>query len=275
MPRIKEMEQVIARLTRNSSNSSRPPSSDPPGLKKKAKTSKKPGKRSQGGQPGHKGKKRRLLPAEEMDAIHDIFPLNCEHCRQPLSPGLLDPARQPLRRQVIELPPIIHVKTEYRLHSLLCPCGRHTIAPLPEGVPDSSFGPGVHAAIAYLTAVHRVSRRGIAEIMTTLFGIDISTAAPSARLPSVFPVVSAIKHYVVSATVLNIDETGWKNKGGRCYLWCFVAPLAVLFHISDGRGAKALREILGETFAGSSAATIIRPTTATTKTDAANSAGLI
>ena len=41
----------------------------------------------------------------------------------------------------------------------------------------STSGPGVHAAIAYLTAVHRVSRRGIAEIMTTLCGIDISTGA--------------------------------------------------------------------------------------------------
>ena len=61
--RIKEMEQVVARLTRNSSNSSRPPSSDPPGLKKTPKTSKKQGKRRQGGQPGHKGKKRQLLPA--------------------------------------------------------------------------------------------------------------------------------------------------------------------------------------------------------------------
>jgi transposase len=251
---IRELEQVIARLTRNSSNSSRPPSSDPPGLKKKPKTSKNPSKRRQGGQPGHKGKKRQLLPAEEMDAIHDIFPLNCEHCRQPLSQGLLDPARQPLRHQVIELPPIIPVKTEYRLHSLLCSCGRHTVAHLPEGVADSNFGPGVHAAIAYLTAAHRVSRRGIAEIMTTLFGIDISTGAVCKAAERVStacgPVVGAIKRYVASATVLNVDETGWKNKGERCYLWCFVAPLAVLFHISESRGAKVLRKILGETFAG-------------------------
>ncbi len=41
--RIKEMEQVIARLTINSSNSSRPPSSDPPGLKKKAQNQQKAG----------------------------------------------------------------------------------------------------------------------------------------------------------------------------------------------------------------------------------------
>lgn len=251
--RIRELEQTIAHLTRNSTNSSKPPSTDPPGVKK-PKTGKKPGTRKQGGQPGHKGKKRDLLPASEMDAINDIFPQECEHCRSPLSQGLLDPERQPLRHQVFELPRIVPLKTEYRLHSLRCSCGRHTVASLPQEVANSSFGPRLHAAIAYLTAVHRVSRRGISEIMTTLFGIEISTGAVCEANNRVSeacgPVVGAIKRYVASATTLNIDETGWKNKGARRYLWCFVAPMAVLFHISESRGAKVLKEILGETFAG-------------------------
>jgi transposase len=251
--RIRELEQTIAHLSRNSTNSSKPPSTDPPGVKK-PKTDKKPGTRRQGGQPGHKGKKRKLLPASKMDAIHDIFPQECEHCRSPLSQSLLDPAHQPLRHQVFELPRIVPLKTEYRLHSLLCSCGRHTVARLPREVANSSFGPRLHAAIAYLTAVHRVSRRGIAEIMTTLFGIEISTGAVCKANNRVSeacePAVGALKRYVASATTLNIDETGWKNKGARRYLWCFVAPMAVLFHISESRGAKVLKEILGETFTG-------------------------
>jgi transposase len=125
---------------------------------------------------------------------------------------------------------------------------------LPEGVAGSNYGPGVHAAIAYLIAVHRVSRRGIAEIMTTLFGIEISTGAvckAAARVSTACePVVGTIKRYVASAALLNIDETGWKTKGGKRYLWCFVAPLAVLFHISESRGSKVLREILGPIFSG-------------------------
>lgn len=251
--RVGELEQRVARLTRNSTNSSKPPSSDPPSLKKPG-TGKKPGKRKQGGQPGHKGKKRELLPASEMDVIHDVFPQECEQCRKPLSQSVLDPTRQPLRHQVVELPPIVPLKTEYRLHSLLCSCGRHTVANLPKDVAGSSFGPRVHAAIAYLTAVHRVSRRGISEIMATFFGIKISTGAVCEANNRVseacVPMVGAIKRYLRSATVLNIDETGWKNKGARRYLWCFVAPLAVLFHVSESRGAKVLKEILGESFAG-------------------------
>jgi transposase len=249
---ICQLEQRIAALTRNSSNSSRPPSSDPPGMKKtKAKAK---SKRKQGGQPGHKGKKRNLLPSEEMDKIHNIFPEHCGHCRSPFSQSLLTPSAQPVRHQVFELPVIIPIKEEYRCHSLLCECGNSTLAALPGHVGQSNFGPRLHATIAYLISVHRVTRRGIAEIMQSLFGLTISTGAICNAAKRVsdacLPAVDAIKQYVASALTLNVDETGWKHKGERRYLWTFVAPRAVLFHVSPSRGGKVLREVLGQTFDG-------------------------
>ena len=51
---------------------------------------------------------------------------------------------------------------------------------------------------------------------------------------------------VASALYLNIDETGWKYQGKSRFLWAFVAPRAVLFHVSPSRGAKVLREMLGK-----------------------------
>ncbi|MCP4405904.1 MAG: transposase, partial [bacterium] len=152
------------------------------------------------------------------------------------------------------MPVIIPIKEEYRCHSLLCQCGHNTAALLPKHVAQSNFGPRIHSAIGYMASVHRVTRRGIAEIMQSLFGITISTGAicNAARRVSdaCLPAVAAIKQYVASALTLNIDETGWKNKGVRRYLWTFVAPRAVLFHISPSRGAKVLREVLGQTFDG-------------------------
>ena len=249
---IHQLEQSIAALTRNSSNSSRPPSSDPPGTKKTKKKSKS--KRKQGGQPGHKGKNRKLLPAEAMDKIHDIFPECCEHCRNPFSATLVNPFAKPVRHQVFDLPVIVPIKEEYRCHSLTCQCGHSTAALLPEHVAHSNFGPRTHAAIAYLAATHRVTRRGIAEIMQTLFGLGISTGAvcnaAERTANACLPVVRAIKQYAASALTLNIDETGWKYQGKRRYLWTFVAPGAVFFHISPSRGAKVLREVLGDSFAG-------------------------
>jgi transposase len=249
---IRQLEQSIANLTRNSSNSSRPPSSDPPGVKKVR--SKPKSKRKQGGQPGHKGKNRKLLPAEEMDQIHDIFPEHCENCQNSFSQTLVTPFSQPVRHQVFDLPEIIPIKEEYRCHSLLCQCGHSTAATLPKHVAQSCFGPRIHSAIAYLASVHRVTRRGIAEIMQSLFGITISTGAicNAARRVSdaSLPAVGAIKHYVASSLTLNIDETGWRYKDERRYLWTFVAPGAVLFHVSPSRGAKVLREVLGQSFDG-------------------------
>ena len=128
------------------------------------------------------------------------------------------------------------------------------MATLPAEVAQSEFGPGVHAVIAYLMAAHRVTRRGITEIMGSIFGISISTGAVCNVAERVseasIPVVGVIKRYIASATALNIDETGWKNKDKRCYLWTFVALRAVFFLISPSRGAKVLKEVLGEHFAG-------------------------
>ena len=66
---IEKLEKLVASLRQNSTNSSRPPSSDGPGTKKK--TRKRKSRKKQGAQPGHKGKKRTLLPAEQMDTIHE------------------------------------------------------------------------------------------------------------------------------------------------------------------------------------------------------------
>jgi hypothetical protein len=189
-----------------------------------------------------------------MDKVHDLFPECCQHCQSPFSQTLINPLAKPVRHQVFELPEIVPLKEEYRCHSLQCQCGHSTTASLPEHVAHSNFGPRTHAAIAYLASVHRLTRRGIAEIMQSLFGITISTGAVCNAAKRVTkacgPAVGAIKHYTASATALNIDETGWKYQGKRHYLWSFVAPRAVLFHVSPSRGAKVLREVLGDSFAG-------------------------
>lgn len=251
--RVPELERIIAALTRNSSNSSRPPSSDPPGNKpnrRGAGTS----RRKQGGQPGHKGKKRQLLPPEEMDRIHNLFPERCAACHQPFAAALIIPSNNPLRHQVFELPVVTPIKEEYRCHTLLCQCGHHTIASLPSHVARSNFGPRAHAAIAYLAAVHRGSRRGIAEIMANLFNIDISTGAICKAAERVSeacaPTCDGIKRYIASANALNIDETGWRSGAERRNLWAFVGPLAVFFVIAASRSAKVLEEVLGEIFPG-------------------------
>jgi transposase len=121
-------------------------------------------------------------------------------------------------------------------------------------VAHSNFDHTVHAAISYLTAVHRVTRRGVHEIMHTLFNIDISLGAicnANLRLSQAAqPVTEEVQQHIVEANAVNIDETGWKTKGSQQYLWVFVSSLAVFFHIASSRGSKVLRAVLGEAFSG-------------------------
>lgn len=94
-----EVAELRERLGRNSQNSSKPPSSNPP--KASPPVQAKTGKAKRRGQPGHRGKRRQLLPVERVDHIVDIRPVDCAQCGQ----LLLGEDHHPLRRQISELPP--------------------------------------------------------------------------------------------------------------------------------------------------------------------------
>lgn len=125
-----------------SRNSSRPPSSDPPhSLRPRRPRS----GRRRGGQPGHPGQTRSLLPVEDVDAVVVLKPEECRGCHAPFLGD--DPT--PFRHQGIEIPPLPPVVTEEPWHQWVCSdCGASTRAPWPQGVPRGTYGPRVHATVA-------------------------------------------------------------------------------------------------------------------------------
>ena len=135
----------------------------------------KPGSgRRPGGQPGHEGKSRPLLPLERVDEVVEHWPERCR-LRAPSSAraSAIDAARRQ-RHQVSELPPIAVTVTEHRLHRLRCPdCAAETRAELPADVPRGAFGPRLQAAVATLAVRNRVSRRDTVELMGELFGAEL------------------------------------------------------------------------------------------------------
>jgi len=245
------LQKQIASLSTNSTNSSKPPSSDGP---KVVKPKKKKSPRSPGGQKGHKGHKRELRPVEEMQDVHDHYPQSCRKCNAPLDPESCPETSEPERYQTFELPEIKPIMEEHRCHELGCTCGHRTRAELPPEVAQSQFDPRVHAAIAYLTSVHKIGRRGIVEIMNTLFGLSLCLGTVCNCIERVSPELEAAaeqaRQTLLESDTLNIDETGWKCKGDRRYLWVFVSPLVVYFSIAASRGAKVLRSVLGDVFHG-------------------------
>ena len=235
---IKKLNKKIASLTQDSTNSSKPPSSDGPDKKRYPKK-RQPSGRKPGGQKGHKGKNRALLPVEEMDHVHNIYADDCEKCGALLLAG--KNSKLVLRHQVADLPDIKPIMSEFRCYGTRCTCGHFNIAQLPDEVAKSNFGPGVHAAIAYLASTHNVTRRGMVEIMSAFFNLDISLGVTWNMVERVSnackPVYESLKKYSAKTRVLNGDETGWKNNGQRRWLWAFVADICVIFVIAVSRGA--------------------------------------
>src|SRR5262249_34829320 len=133
--------------------------------------------RPRGGQRGHRGSTRALLPVEEVDELHVCQPTHCAGCGSPLAGR----AASPLPHQVIELPPLKPPVTEYRLHALRCRrCGIRTRAPLPKGVPARAFGPRLQALVATLSGAYRLSKRNIQQLLADCFGVELALGSISA-----------------------------------------------------------------------------------------------
>jgi transposase len=239
--RIADLEE---RLNKNSTNSSRPPSSDLPSTKRRppAPTSGK----KRGGQPGHRRKARPLVPCEQLRQIIDCKPPECRWCHTALAGD--DP--EPLRHQVAELPPVAPVVDEYRLHRLTCPrCRTSTCAALPPGVPAGAFGPRLRAILSVLAGGYRLGKRPIRRLASDLLGLTISTGM-IARLErrgaeDLEAPVEELRDHVRQAAVAHIDETSWRQGQERAWLWVAVTRLATVFTIAPSRGADVAKAVLG------------------------------
>jgi transposase len=248
-----KVEQLTAQLEQNSTNSSKPPSSDPPGVARQAKL---PSGRKPGGQPGHRRHLRELLPVEQVDHVKEVLPSACRRCKRHLHGQ--DP--DPRRHQVTEVPVIEPTVTEYRLHALECPnCGEVTRAELPAGVPRGAFGPVLASMVALCTIRFRQSKRLAQELFATLLNVEVSLGAISkieeqTSAALAVPVEEA-RVYVREQAVANADETGWyegksEGKKQRAWLWVLTTPVVTVFKIAKSRGQDVAREMLGGGFQG-------------------------
>src|SRR5262249_55626596 len=157
----------------NSSNSSRPPSSDPP--QASARPNAPPSGRKRGGQPGHRGVFRALLPVEQVDEIMAEGPDRCRHCKQPFLETATGPRGPILPHQVVELLPLAVRVTEYRMGARRCPIGgKRTRADLPVGVPRRPFGSRLTAVVARLSGRYRLSRREVRQLLQGLWADRVS-----------------------------------------------------------------------------------------------------
>jgi transposase len=249
----RENAELRARLGQNSSNSSRPPSSDGPGARRPPKQ--RPSGRAPGGQPGHPGHQRRLLPLDQVDQVIPLVPATCRQCGAVLAATAspTDPADE--RQQVTELPPARATVTEYQLAARRCRgCGTVTRARPPAEVGAGSFGPRFQAVVALLSGRYRLSRREVVQLLGDVWGAEVALGSvvelEQATSAALAPVVAEAHALAQQATVANVDETGWRQGRRKAWLWVMVTAVLTIFQVDRSRSGQVARDLLGPNWRG-------------------------
>ncbi|MCL6101624.1 MAG: IS66 family transposase [Bacteroidetes bacterium] len=254
LKRVDYLEHEVVRLTgrlakyenpKNSKNSSKPPSSDFPKLPKTQSLRESSGKKP-GGQIGHEGTTLRMVA--NPDIIETHCPSFCTCCGEDLS---TIPAIFVGKRQVIDTPPIIPVVTEHQLFNKCCKCGHLNQSSFPVGVNTPvSYGENVQALTAYLSTRQYLPVKRLAELLSNLFGLSVSTGGVGYILTKMktkaYVAYESIRQNVLKNKVIGADETGISINGKNHWAWAFQHNKATFISVHKNRGFNAIKEIMPE-----------------------------
>jgi transposase len=247
--RIAELEGKIARLTRDSRTSSKPPSSDV--VKPKIKG--KQGKRKPGGQKGHVRHERALYPPDQVDEVYEYELLDTTG---------LNPLAGTAGWRVVQQ--IEWVKKPYRIiehrvrRYVHVATGRMVTASLPDEIRRAGLlGPRMTAWIAYLKGAGHLSYRAIQLLFEEVMGLTLSVGLLAKTIGKVTETLGEPYEQLLAVLprqpVLGIDETGHRHRGRRCWTWCLHAPGLdglTCFVIDVSRGSDVVKQLIGEDYAG-------------------------
>lgn len=156
---------------------------------------------------------------------------------------------------VWEIPLVQPTITAHHYHTLCCRnCGDLVTASRPADVPPGSFGPRIAASVALLHGRYRISDREIPQLLYDFFKLPLSLGSvvdlQHQCSQALAPVYTAIQTTVQQQPSVNMDETGWKEAGKRCWLWVVVSTVGILFAVASSRGGKVITTLLGSAFDG-------------------------
>jgi transposase len=236
--RVRELE---GQLSKNSKNSSKPPSSD--GLKKTT-SQRKPSGNKPGGQQGHEGKTLQRVEAPDVVVLMNL-PTQCDVCAAPLASEL---AEIDQRRQVIDIPVMKYEVTEYRTLRLLCACGKMHYSEFVPSVDEVvQYGPNIQALTVHLTQGQLLPLARCCELLRDLYGLDISPATICAWIEDaaqrVMPSVEAMKQSVQAAAVVGADESGLRVDSKLQWLHTEVTDKLTWYGVHAKRGMAAILEL--------------------------------
>ena len=237
-----QVKDLQDRLTKDSHNSSLPPSSDR--FVRQPKSLRKKSEKKSGGQEGHPGSTLRF--SEKPDEVIEHRISVCASCQQDLRQV---EACVTLRRQVVDIPSPQLLVQEHRAEQKQCPrCQQMTLASFPPTVrAPIQYGPRIGAIAVYLTQQQLLPLERTCEVLSDLLGVQMSEATVGELIQrtacELAPVEQHIKEALISAPVIHQDETGMRV-AGKTY-WEHVSSTARLTHyqVDASRGQEALKRI--------------------------------
>jgi transposase len=240
---VARVQELEARLAKDSHNSSKPPASD--GLARKTKSLRKRSGKKPGGQLGHRGQTLRLVATPDVVAEHR--PAVCAACQMPLDGQTLVVLRE--RRQVQELPPLRLRITEHQALHVQCPsCRTVSVGAFVHEAPSrAQYGPRLRALAVYLVEQQLVPYARVRAFLGDLFGASLSAGTLvqwiQRAAQALEPVETSLKQALQRVPVLHSDETGVRCAGTLA--WAHVASTSQLTHyaIHSKRGSEATEAI--------------------------------
>ena len=236
--RVRDLEN---RLNKNSSNSSKPPSSD--GLGKKTKSLREQSGKKPGGQPGHKGSTLTQIAHPDHIVLHT--PRRCENCTADLISAVVVSLE---KRQVFDLPKPEIAVTEHQAQAKICSCcGHRTKAAFPENVvAPVQYGERVQALAAYFDNQHFIPADRLCQLFEDVFDVSISPGTCANIDKKLFwqlaSFEASLKVHLIAGKILHLDETGMRCSKKLHWIHVASSDTATFYGIHSRRGQEAMNE---------------------------------
>ncbi len=245
--RILELEKKIELILikKDSHNSSMPPASD---IVKKNQSLRTKSNRKPGGQVGHKG--HTLKFSDNPDEIIKLIPSFCNKCGNQLdkTDAVLDS-----KRQLVDIPPVLPIYTEYQKYHIQCQCGNCQEVDYPTGVNSYiQYGPNVQAYIAYQSIYQYTPYKRLQDSLRHWYSLNISQGTIQNILSNMgekaLPIYYQIKSRLEKAKSVGSDETGANVNGDKWWIWVWQNALMTFISLENSRGQKVIERLFPNGF---------------------------
>lgn len=243
-------ENLLLRAKITSRNSSLAPSKDITKSTKSNLSGRKPGNKKPGGQPDHKGSN--LQFRSTPDEVQDFKVEQCHFCKNDLT-GIEQTIVD--RQQVLDIPPVKPIVTEYVKYSVVCPCCNKlssSVLPIKEVKSKIQYGQQIRCWATYFNVRQVISKGRLQELFCDLFDLPISqgtiTNMVAQSAAGMMGAYKHIKQHIQTSKTVGSDETSCNISGTNFWLWAYQNLRATFLYVHPSRGYKAIQSQFPEGF---------------------------